>query len=349
MLALFLFEFMSKNLFKILAILILTLNILSHSASSSEETEVVIIKLASPLDEPDIEISGLAWCGELLILLPQYPERFTGSNRSYFYTVSKSEILSYLNSSSRETKLRAQKLLVYENEIRDRMSFFEGFEAIACEDNVIWLSIEAQNLLGTHQAYVVPAELDLAGSTPNISVRTDQIRYIKSQSGIHNKGEEAIVLHGEHLVSLHEVYDQRAVAFPKANRVNRVTGEQSSIDISHLPYRLTDATSVDEDNRFWVINYQYSGDRFARGANDPLATEYGKGTSHKRFYNTERLVEYQFKNDRIERTKEAPIQLLMTSKEGRNWEGIVRLDDMGFLIATDKHPKTIFGFVPVTR
>jgi hypothetical protein len=31
----------------------------------------------------------------------------------------------------------------------------------------------------------------------------------------------------------------------------------------------------------------------------------------------------------------------------RNWEAIVRLDDLGFLIASDKYPETEIGFVPL--
>ena len=227
------------------------------------------------------------------------------------------------------------------------MSVFEGFEAIACDEDTVWLSIEAQNLFGTHQAYIVPAELDLHSSSPNISIRTDQIRYIKSQSGIENKGEEALIVYRDHLVSLHEVSDKRIVPFPKANLIDLVSGEQSSISIPHLPYRLTDATKVDSEGRFWVINYQYSGDKFAREAVDPLATQFGEGESHQRFYNTERLVEYRFEDGQIKRTNKAPIQLKMMKPEGRNWEGIARLDNLGFLIATDKHPETLFGFIPI--
>ncbi len=29
----------------------------------------------------------------------------------------------------------------------------------------------------------------------------------------------------------------------------------------------------------------------------------------------------------------------------RNWEGIVRLENRGFLLMTDKYPETLFGFV----
>jgi hypothetical protein len=31
----------------------------------------------------------------------------------------------------------------------------------------------------------------------------------------------------------------------------------------------------------------------------------------------------------------------------RNWEAIARMDDLGFLIATDEHPQTILAFVAI--
>jgi hypothetical protein len=40
-----------------------------------------------------------------------------------------------------------------------------------------------------------------------------------------------------------------------------------------------------------------------------------------------------------------PIQMELTSDDARNWEGLVRLDERGFLIMTDKFPETILGFV----
>jgi len=48
----------------------------------------------------------------------------------------------------------------------------------------------------------------------------------------------------------------------------------------------------------------------------------------------------------ISLTDTAPLQLALESDgESRNWEGIVRLDDLGFIIISDKFPKTILAFV----
>ncbi len=312
------------------------------------EHPVTLIPLAPPLDDPEMEYSGLTWCGDKLFLLPQYPERQNPNEPPRLYYLSKSDIESFL-AGQRSEPLKAHAVILLENEIRDRMTFFDGYEGVACDGSTLWLSIEAISLLGSYQAYIVPAELfEAKDSGLSVSVRTDQIRYVASQSGIRNKGDEAILLDSEHLISLHEINDPRAVSSPKANRVHAVNGEQSSIDFPHLPYRITDASAKDEQNRFWVINYKYSGDRFSRDADDSLADTYGLGASHQIHYNLERLVEYQILSNAIVRTDRAPIQLKLEGKEGRNWEGLVRLNDDGFLLITDKHPKTLLGFVSAT-
>ena len=45
------------------------------------EAQVRVIPLAAPLDTPRAEISGLAWHGDDLILLPQYPDGWSPSTR----------------------------------------------------------------------------------------------------------------------------------------------------------------------------------------------------------------------------------------------------------------------------
>ena len=47
----------------------------------------------------------------------------------------------------------------------------------------------------------------------------------------------------------------------------------------------------------------------------------------------------------IQRTDKSPIQLELGLLP-RNWEGIVRLDNRGFLLVTDQYPVTILAFVP---
>lgn len=324
---------------------LLTLLMLCHNSIADEETRLSIIPLAPPLDQPNAEISGLTWCGETLIIMPQYPRRLSPKKENFFYTLSKQTIIDFLQHNT-DKVLQATPIRVEENGLRKEIAIFDGFEAVACDGNDLWLAIEAVNIFTIYQSYLVKASIDLNAAAPVISIDPKNIWSLDSQSEMRNIGDEAILLNGDQVISLHEVNDPRIVESAAAHSINSKTGVQTSYDFPHLPFRITDSTELDANNRFWVINYKYSGDKFSRKSNDPLALRYGEGDSHAQYDNVERLVEFQITGEQIKRTERAPIQLLMESSEGRNWEGLVRLDELGFLIATDKHPDTLFGFVP---
>ena len=47
------------------------------------------------------------------------------------------------------------------------------------------------------------------------------------------------------------------------------------------------------------------------------------------------------------RTDRAPIQFeLLDEASPRNWEGVARLGERGFVAATDKYPETMLAFIP---
>ena len=308
------------------------------------ETSVQKIKLAAPLNLDQAELSGLTWCDDKLILLPQYPRRISSDKQSNFYYLDKAEILLALKDSAAEP-LKAKPILVNEKDLRKAVSIFDGFEAIECKNNKIWLSIEAVTFLGEYQSFVVPAEIRFE---PMASITIDEKRltHLPSLSKLRNMGDEAIVMVGDDIIAIHEVNDTRVVTDTKARRIQRVNSTISKLPFPSLPFRITDATKLDANNRFWAINYKYSGDKFSRNTTDNIAEQYGKGASHKQFYNVERLLEFELTKRGISLVSAPPIQLKMDQIEGRNWEGIVRLDDLGFLLVTDKHPKTILAFVP---
>ena len=200
-------------------------------------------------------------------------------------------------------------------------------------------------MFGGYQSFVVPGAVNFIGN-PNIEINTESLVQLKTQSNVRNMGDEAIVLRGDDVIAIHEINDARAVEQPKARLVNRLSEDLSELIFPNLPYRITDATKLDTEQRFWAINYKYSGDKFSHNTTDELAIKFGQGASHKEYDNVERLLEFQLQNDRVVLLDQAPIQLKMTGIEGRNWEGIVRLKGRGFLLATDMHPSTMLGFVP---
>jgi len=312
-----------------------------------QETAVHAIPLAPPLNDPEAEISGLSWCGDRLILLTQYPERFVDDGNSYFYFLKRNQVLGFLDGTV-DTALEAQKIKLNEHGLRQMMDNFDGYEAITCKDNHVWLTIEAVNTNGRYQSFIVPGEIDFDGK-PTLSINSKKLTQLESQTNMKDMAEETLVLLGDDAIAIHEANDPRFVPEPKAKLVSRTDMTVSDISFPHMPYRITDATDLDLNGRFWVINYKYSGDEFSRQTDDPLSKQYGKGASHQKYYNVERLIELRLNGNTITREDRAPIPLLMTAVEGRNWEGIVRLGNRGFLIATDKHPSTMLGFVPMAK
>ena len=328
-------------------ILLALLLLMPLHVHATDEIAVQTIALSSPLNQAKAEISGLSWCGDKLIFLPQYPERLSEDGNSYLYYLERQEILDYVDRVVSKP-LQAKPLPIKQNELRKALPFFDGFEAIACKEDKLWLSIESLNAEGTYQSFVVTGVISFAQPAV-IEVALQDLVQLDTQSKLENMGDEAIVMLGDDVIAIHEINDPRAVPWPKARRVSRQTKAVSELSFPHIPFRITDATELDSDNRFWVMNYKYSGDKFSRDARDLLSEKYGKGDSHKTYYNVERLVELEINDDQIKLVDSAPISLKMIDVEGRNWEGLVRLENRGFLLVTDEHPATIFGFVPFTR
>ncbi len=65
-----------------------------------QEAPVQVIPLKGPIASPDAQISGMAWYGDTLVILPQYPERiFPQTGAASVFALSKQDILDYLSGS----------------------------------------------------------------------------------------------------------------------------------------------------------------------------------------------------------------------------------------------------------
>ena len=89
--------------------------------------------------------------------------------------------------------------------------------------------------------------------------------------------------------------------------------------------------------------YAYADKYYAE--NDPIVEQVGIGATHNMFEHVERLVEFQLTESGVIFSGAAPIQFELPNEEPRKWEGLARLGERGFLVATDKSPDTVFGFV----
>ncbi|MCC6453841.1 MAG: hypothetical protein IT328_02755 [Caldilineaceae bacterium] len=306
------------------------------------EQPVTVIELRGPLSRRKAQLSGLAWYGDYLILLPQYPDRF---ENQLFY-LEKQQIISFLWGDTHEP-LRPQPIPLIAGDLLAQIPGFQGFEAILFTGARVFLTIEAeadQQMVG----YLVSGMI-----TPNLSeLRLDPklMTPIAPQTNLLNLSDETILSDGEHIVTIYEGNGAIINGSPVAHLFNPQDLQPlGTIPFPHIDYRITDATALDNANRFWAINnFSLSNSALKLGP-DPLATQYGIGPTHAASPFVERLVEFQYSTTGITLVDTPPLQLQLLDDAARNWEGIARLESpefAGFLLVTDNRPETILAFVP---
>ncbi|MEM7033998.1 MAG: hypothetical protein AAF629_30940 [Chloroflexota bacterium] len=311
--------------------------------TTSPEVAVTVIPLAGPLTSRNAEISGLAWYGDYLILLPQYPNRFDNS----IFALPKQAVADFLKGTS--TAVLNPQAIPIQTPGLTSIRGYEGFEAIAFVGDQVFLTIEASPR-GDMKGYLVKGTIE-----PDLSqvvLQTETPTEIQPQSDLSNYSDETLIVGGESILTIYEANGQNVNPNPVTHLFDLAGQPQHTMSFPNIEYRITDATALDEEQRFWAINYLFPGNvGKLNPAPDLLRAKFGSGTSHQARENVvERLVEFQVTDTGIEFTDTPPIQLVLLPDEARNWEGVVRFDSpQGFLLATDKFPETILAFVPASK
>lgn len=278
------------------------------------------IPLAGEATRARAEISGLAWHGDDLIILPQYPGRF-GDN---IFTLPRTKIIAFLDGK-RNISLAPRPLPFDDDGLSRRIPGFEGFEAIVCADSRVYVTVEASHHR-TMTGYVAAGHIDASG----IRLDAGTLRAVPSASGRSNMTEEALVLHEGLLYSMHELNGADVNPAPAAHVFSAGLAPRETVPFPVLDWRVTDATAADDEGIFWVCNTLYPLD----------APRFGAGR-----WKVEQLVALKVTPEGIVRLSR-PALKLQPDFRSRNWEGLVRLEDRGFLLVTDRVPRTILAFVP---
>lgn len=303
---------------------------------------MVNIPIAGPLAASEAEVSGLAWYGEQLILLPQYPQRMGGN----LFALSKGDILALLDGEL-DGPLLPRPIPLSGPDLSELVPGYDGLEALAFNGNQVFFTLEADRgeITGGYlmDGYIKP---DLSGLVLDGTILAE----LPQQVPVHNHSDETLLVAGDSVITIFELNGADLNPAPMGRRFQVSLSAAGSLGFPHIPYRITDATAVDSAGRFWVINYFWPGERkIHAGARDPFWRRFGQGPSHAAGEAVERLIELRLDADAIRLTDTPPIQLQLRSDgESRNWEGLVRLDDRGFLIISDEYPLpvTLLGFVP---
>ena len=340
--------FMKKNylIFVVISLLFAcsTMQTIQKPEEPAQPEEVIVqeIILEGEISEPKAEISGLAWYGDYLILLPQYPHLFPSEYDGSLYAIPKAKIAEHLNEVP-NAPIKPIPISLNAPGLKDMIDGYEGFEALAFYDNTVFFTVESE--VESAMGYLYKGTISDDMST--ITIEVDNSVELPPRAPISNATDETILVTDTRVITMYEWNSSYLKNEPFAYVFDHSLNLVDSLSFPYVEYRITDATELDENDNFWAINYMWSGDY---GENykpaDPVIATYGKGETHKQYKTVERLLEFHYSTQGISLVKQPPIQLkLIDDDNSRNWEGIVRYGDQGFIIVTDKFPSTILGFV----
>ena len=317
---------------------IIFITLLFYQNIFSQEVFPIEIPLNGEAKDRDLEFSGLTWYKDNLILLPQYVKKEDPG----LYTISKKDLIKWVDSNQGKA-IKPNKIKLELSDIREKIEGFQGFEAITFIGNNAYMIIESKNN-DIMKSFLIKGKLNF--KKMKIVIDSKTIKEIPLPVNIKNMGFESILKYKYDLMVFYEANGKNINNKPLALTYNSSLKPKNSIPFPNIEYRLTDVTEVDSKNNFWVLNYFWPGekDRLNPGK-DLIIKDVGEGITHKKYEHVERLVEFKIKRDKLIRTSTKPIQLALEEKS-RNWEGLVRFEDKGFLMIVDEHPRTLLAFIP---
>lgn len=315
------------------------------------------------IDASECQFSALAWFGETLVLVPERAVTCSeGMKRAKLacaapgtlFTLARGELVAFVHARQ-QTHGAAAEALAPEASLKPRTDGLrlnigqfctafhgyavQGVEAIAFSNDQkdAWLLIETNR---------VGAPSDMVAWLAHGTVREGQIfldpkqvERILPNAKVDNLSAEAITVFDRDVFVLEEA--NGPVGSKGAARAHRrtPTGALVPVPMPPLCYRVTDATQPDAQGRFWVTNVLCK----------PGPCEVLEALPPDHPEGVEQLVQLRIDaGSSAIVAGDAPIIRLSSGTTSSNWEGIVRLDSLGFLIIADKFSNQgrVFGYVP---
>lgn len=323
---------------------------------TAPELPVRLLPLSGGAADVTEEISGLAWHGDDLILLPERLGLKERDHRlvagpQHLWALDRAAVARAIAGGPAPLIPRA--VPVTPELAAWRPGEIDGFEAITFAGDTAWLLIETyQSAGGDNPGWLVRGHLGPDGLALDLA----SARAIPRPTRHENSGYEAIFRWRGGVCAVYELNDAALVPAPRARCFDHALKPLFDLALPHLAWRVTDATEPDAAGRLWVINYRYPGSRKAdpEPADEALVRRFGAGPTHARYAQVERLVAWEIGDAGVRLADRAPIQLQLTADwdagGARNWEGVVRSSG-GLLVVTDEYPgpTTLLGFVPLPR
>lgn len=290
------------------------------------------IFLEGDIINPDNEISGMDWHQGLLFLIPE-------NLNNYIYAIPKTEIDEYFLSTN-PPSIIPKKIKFNCPNYNDLIEGFEGFEAIAFSKGKVFLLIEA-NSNNYMKGFIVWGTFNYEAET--IFISKSNLLEVDTPIQIDNMSYESIVVDGDNLILLYEANGINLQKVPEHLVFSIDDFSISKINSINIEYRITDATKIDSDGRFWCINYLWPGDKIRLKPHKEIY--FNDIQLNKNFKQVERLIELELKDKKILLSKNQHIKFRLDTDVSRNWEGVVRYNNDSFIVVTDKYPRMILGLV----
>lgn len=303
------------------------------------EQTVQTIPLAGPAAEPEAEISGLDWFGDVLVLLPQYPDQYDHN----LFGLPRQALAAALSDPGKTPIEPFPIPLVNGSELRS-LEGYEGLEAIVFTGSRFYLAVEGRSK-GRMLGYLIPGKV--LGNLDGLELDLANALLLPPQTSLMNKAYESLLMQDSQVVAIHELAGRETNPERQALLFSAELETVGTLDVPEVEFRITDATRLDPHDRFWAINFHWPGEKQLPAQTDAIRERWGEGASHKDVAIVERLLEMEIRDGRIALVDRPPIELVLLDEVvARNWEGIVRWADKGVLLVTDRFPTTILAFVP---
>lgn len=314
----------------------LIITLLALSVGLSKEIQYKDIPLLGLITNPKQEISGMDLYNQQIVLLP---ENLGG----FLYMIPKNKIIHSLKDENPKPIMPKQSAFQTPDYSKS-IPGFEGLEAIAFYGDNVYITLEVEDEK-TMRGYLAWGTIDPISL--KVTIPEENLMELETPIQIKNMTYESLLIHNGELILFYEAQGRNLQKYVWQYHVSLKDFSVSKIDFPHVEYRITDVSRLDDQDKFWAINYLWPGDtKRLNPAPDSIAIKFGEGESHQQLDAVERLIEFEIQENKIQFSGREPIQIQLDADGSRNWEGIVRLDELGFLIATDKYPGMILGFIP---
>ncbi len=336
---------MNFNRKYIIVLVLLTIltgcHVFSSSDYSNNESIVVELKLNEETSNVNAEFSGLCWYDDMLVMLPQYPSYFRQElGKDVIFLLDSKEINKAIKKNGKY-ELAPKSVEVVNNKTYKLLPGYEGFESICYDGEFFYLTVEYNSQ--TQQSILVKAQM--INNDTQLEILNEVHYYLDLPSDVFNASFESSFTTDDYI---YVIYEANGALINKKAIVKRISKTFSSVEdlaMDSIEYRITDVTRFNQAGEGWAINYLWPGDvEKYKPSTDYIANPYSTINNFEQ--GVERIIPLKLVNDKlIYDNNREPVYIKKEALDySSNWEGIVNYKD-GFLIVTDKFPKTIFKYI----